>query len=310
MDLFDSRQADEFATLLALAEHGSFAAAGRKLQRHPTVMSKRLAALELRLGVRLVERTTRQLRFTNEGAQLVSRLRHAASLIGEAQAEAASSATQVSGHLKIALPAALGRMWLSAMLAEFALAHPQVTLELDYAERFVDIVAEGFDAAIRIGELADSRLIARKLCGHRRILCAAPTYLHTHGSPQTPQDLAQHKCLGFSGLNTYPDWRLAQGAEVRSIRIRSAMVSNSNEALLSAARLGLGILAGGEWLMKRDLEDGQLVRVLPHWQLDLDAGLYLVRPSARYSTATTLAFKHWIEARFAQGAPWEVAQNA
>ncbi|MGH8331397.1 MAG: LysR family transcriptional regulator, partial [Pseudomonas sp.] len=161
MDLFDSRQADELATLLALSEHGSFAAAGRMLQRHPSVLSKRLSALELRLGIRLVERTTRQLRFTDEGQRLVSQLRHAVSLISQAEQEAAQGAAQVRGRLRLALPAAMGRLWLSAVVSEFALAYPEVLLEVEYSERFVDIVAEGFDAAIRIGELSDNRLVAR-----------------------------------------------------------------------------------------------------------------------------------------------------
>jgi DNA-binding transcriptional LysR family regulator len=308
MDLFDSRQADELATLLALSEHGSFAAAGKMLQRHPSVLSKRLGALELRLGIRLVERTTRQLRFTDEGQRLVSQLRHAVSLISQAEQEAAQGAAQVRGRLRLALPAAMGRLWLSTMVSEFALAYPEVSLEVEYSERFVDIVAEGFDAAIRIGELSDNRLVARKLCDHRRILCAAPAYLQRQGEPKTPADLAEHNCLGFTGLHSYPEWKLTRDGDQQSIRVRSAMVSNDNEALLSAARMGLGILAGGEWLMTRDIDIGQLVRVLPDWQLDADAGVYLVRPSAKYNTATTTAFKHWIEAAFARGAPWQLPQ--
>lgn len=308
MDLFDSRQADELATLLALSEHGSFAAAARMLQRHPSVLSKRLGALELRLGIRLVERTTRQLRFTDEGQRLVSQLRHAVSLISQAEQEAAQGAAQVRGRLRLALPAAMGRLWLSTMVSEFALAYPKVSLEVEYSERFVDIVAEGFDAAIRIGELSDNRLVARKLCDHRRILCAAPAYLQRQGEPKTPADLAEHNCLGFTGLHSYPEWKLTRDGDQQSIRVRSPMVSNDNEALLSAARMGLGILAGGEWLMTRDIDSGQLVRVLPDWQLDADAGVYLVRPSAKYNTATTTAFKHWIEAAFARGAPWQLPQ--
>jgi len=305
MDLFDSRQADELATLLALAEHGSFAAAGRALQRHPSVLSKRLAALEQRLGVRLVERTTRQLRFTGEGLRLVERLRQAAGLIAEAQDEATRSAAQIQGRLRVALPATMGRQWLSPILARFALAHPQVTLDVEYSERFVDIVAEGFDAAIRIGELADSRLVARRLCDLRRILCAAPDYLARHGTPKKPAQLAEHNCLGFTGLHSWPDWNLARRGEQHSVRVRGSLISNDNEALLSAARLGVGILAGGEWLMKHDLDAGHLVRVLPDWQLDAAAGIYFVRPSARYNSATSEAFMAWIEEQFVEGAPWE-----
>lgn len=148
MQPFDSRQADEVATLLALAEHGSFAAAGRALQRHPSVLSKRLGALERRLGIRLVERTTRQLRFTDEGERLASRFRQAVDLLDEAEHEASLGAAQLRGRLRIALPSAMGRLWLGPLLAEFALAHPQVVLETDYSERFVDIIAEGFDLAI------------------------------------------------------------------------------------------------------------------------------------------------------------------
>ena len=152
MQPFDSRQADEVTTLLALAEHGSFAAAGRALQRHPSVLSKRLGALERRLGIRLVERTTRQLRFTDEGERLASRFRQAVDLLDEAEHEASLGAAQLRGRLRIALPSAMGRLWLGPLLAEFALAHPQVVLETDYSERFVDIIAEGFDLAIRVGD--------------------------------------------------------------------------------------------------------------------------------------------------------------
>ncbi|MGE7959143.1 LysR family transcriptional regulator [Pseudomonas sp. NPDC089530] len=306
MDLFDSRQADELATLLALFEHGSFAAAGRALQRHPSVLSKRLAALESRLGIRLVQRTTRQLRFTDEGARLAERLRHAAGLISDAEHEASRGAAQIRGRLRLALPAAMGRRWLSPLLAEFALAHPDVALETEYSDRFVDIVGEGFDAAIRIGELADSQLVARKLCAHQRILCAAPAYLQRHGVPQAPTDLANHNCLGFTGLRSWPDWRLTRQGELATVRIQGSLQSNDNEALLAAARAGVGILAGGDWLMNQDLASGQLVRVLPQWQLDSDSGIFLLRPSARFASASTLAFKQWIEARFAQGAPWDM----
>ncbi|WP_202755698.1 LysR family transcriptional regulator [Burkholderia cenocepacia] len=304
MDFLDSRQADERATLLALWEHGSFAAAGRALQRHPTVLSKRLSALEHRLGIRLVERTTRQLRFTVEGERLVTRLRHALGLIAEAEQDAAQGAAQVRGRLRIALPAAMGRMWLSPIVSDFAMAHPGVVLDIEYSERFVDLVAEGFDAAIRIGELSDSRLIARKLCDHRRILAAAPAYLERHGTPAMPADLAAHNCLGFTGLHTYPEWKLTRDGKQHAIKATGSMISNDNEALLSAARRGLGILAGGDWLMTKDIDAGNLTSVLPDWQLGDAAGVYLVRPSAKYSAATTTAFKQWIEAAFSQGAPW------
>ncbi|GLO45097.1 MULTISPECIES: LysR family transcriptional regulator [Pseudomonas] len=306
MDAFDSRRADELATLLALHEQGSFAAAGRQLERHPTVLSKRLSALEARLGIRLVERSTRQLRFTDEGERLVAKVREANRLIAEAEQEAAEGAATVRGRLRLALPAAMGRRWLSGMLADFVLAHPQVMVEAEYADRFVDLIGEGFDAAIRIGELADNRLVARKLCDHLRILCASPEYLARHGVPVQPEDLAGHDCLGFSGLRSFPEWRLMSGGRQVSVKVAGSLRSNDNEALLEAARRGVGILAGGDWLMGEDLAAGRLVRVLPQWQLDVAAGIYLVRPTARLNTAALVAFKAWLEARFEAGAPWRL----
>ncbi|MEX5504435.1 LysR family transcriptional regulator [Pseudomonas putida] len=304
MDAFASRRADELATLLALHEQGSFAAAGRQLERHPTVLSKRLSALEARLGIRLVERSTRQLRFTDEGERLVAKVREANRLIAEAEQEAAEGAATVRGRLRLALPAAMGRRWLSGMLADFVLAYPQVTVEAEYADRFVDLIGEGFDAAIRIGELADNRLVARRLCDHVRILCASPDYLGRHGTPAQPEQLSEHNCLCFSGLRSFPEWRLMSGERQVSVKVAGSLRSNDNEALLEAARRGVGILAGGDWLMGEDLASGRLVRVLPQWQLDVAAGIYLVRPTPRLNTAALGAFQAWLEDRFKAGAPW------
>lgn len=264
--------------------------------------------MEGRLGVRLIERSTRQVRLTHAGAQLVERLCTALALISEAQQEASLEAVEVRGTLRLALPATMGRLWLAPMLPDFLRNHPHVSLVADFSDRFVDIIAEGFDAAIRIGELNDNRLIARKLSDHRRILCASPDYLARHGHPATPHELANHDCLRFTGFTTFPEWRLFNGARQERVAVKGALTSNDGESLLAAAREGLGILGAGEWLMSRDLAEGRLVRVLPEWQLDGQGGIYLVRPSAKFSPATTLAFKEWIERTFANGPPWALAQ--
>ena len=204
LDVLSNPHSDEIAAFLAVAAQGSFVAAGRLLQRHPTIVSKRLAAMEKRLGVRLVERSTRHVRITEAGLQLEQRLRAAVELMNEAQQQAVQGASEVRGTLRLALPAAMGRLWLGPLLPEFLKAHPQVSLVADYSEGLVDIIEQGFDAAIRIGELDDNRLIAKKLSDHRRILCASPAYIEAHGMPQTPQDLLQHNCLRFSGLASFP----------------------------------------------------------------------------------------------------------
>ncbi|WP_080574983.1 LysR substrate-binding domain-containing protein [Pseudomonas putida] len=228
----------------------------------------------------------------------------ASRLIAEAEEEAAEGAATVRGRLRLALPAAMGRRWLSGMLADFVLAYPQVIVETEYADRFVDLIGEGFDAAIRIGELADNRLVASKLCDHVRILCASPQYLARHGEPAQPEDLAVHNCLGFNGLRSFPEWRLMSDTRQTSVKVAGSLRSNDNEALLEAARRGVGILAGGDWLMGEDLASGCLVRVLAQWQLDKAAGIYLVRPTARLNTAAMGVFKAWLEDRFKAGPPW------
>ena len=165
-------------------------------------------------------------------------------------------------------------------------------------------IGEGFDAAIRIGERVDTRLVARRLCDHVRILCASPDYLAQHGTPVKPADLSGHNCLGFSGLRSFPEWRLMSAGQQVSVKVAGSLRSNDNEALLEAARRGVGILAGGDWLMGEDLASDRLVRVLPQWQLDVAAGIYLVRPTARLNTAASGVFKTWLEDRFKAGAPW------
>ena len=308
--MLDSQHADELATLLALADKGSFAAAGRALERHPSVLSKRMQALERRLGVRLVERTTRQLHFTSEGKLLVDKVRQATGLIREAEQEAAQGAREIRGRLRLSMPATMGRRWISPMLAEFALAHPQVALEVEYSERIVDVVGERFDAAIRIGQLPDSGLVATRLCGQHRILCASANYLARHEAPKTPADLTHHNCLGYTGLRSFPEWTLVQSAAkgrarlAESVRVTGSMTSNDNEALLHAALKGVGIISGSDWHLMPAVQTGALIRILPQWTLGDAGGIYLVRPSAQYSTAAMAALKQWLAQAFA-AVPWQ-----
>ena len=306
LDVLNNQHSDEIAAFLAVASQGSFVGAGRLLQRHPTVVSKRLAAMEKRLGVRLVERSTRQVRITETGARLEQRLRSAIELMNEAQHQASEGASEIHGTLRLALPAAMGRRWLGPMLPEFLKAHPHVSIIADYSERLVDIIDEGFDAAIRIGELDDSRLIAKKLSDHRRILCASPAYITKHGMPETPQDLIRHNCLRFSGLASFPQWRLHRGNELQTVSPKGNLTANDSESLLAAACADAGILGAGDWLMSRDIAAGGLLQVLPDWQLDTAGGVYLVRPSAKFPGAVVVAFKQWIESKFTPAPPWTI----
>lgn len=301
---FDNAHIDEFAALLAVAREGTFVAAGRALERHASIVSKRIAALEQRLGVRLIERTTRRVRLTETGSQLVDKLRVASSLIQDAEQAASRDASELRGNLRIALPTAMGRQWVAPLLPAFLKRYPALQVEVNYSERYIDLVAEGYDAAVRIGVLRDSRLVARKLADHQRILCASPEYLAQHGVPTSPADLTQHNCLAFQGFASYPAWHLSNGAQTESVLARGSLRSNDNSALLEAARAGVGILGAGEWLMAQDLAAGTLLRVLPDWAFDVDGGIYLVRPSAQFTPARTTAFIDWIREQFRSNIPW------
>ena len=301
---FDAGRMDELAALVAVAKAGSFVAAGRALERHATIVSKRIASLERRLGVRLIERTTRHVRLTEAGQQLASRLSLAGNLIGEAEQEASAGAVALRGHLRVALPAAMGRFWLAPLLPSFLQRYPAMHLEVNYSERYVDLVAEGYDAALRIGILSDSRLVAQRLGQHQRILCASPAYVERHGAPDDPARLAAHNYLEFQGFSSFPNWPLSDGSRCETVTARGSMRSNDNSALLDAARAGIGILGAGEWLVTRDIAAGTLVRVLPDWAFDVDGGIYLVRPSAQHAPARTDAFLEWMREQFRHHMPW------
>ncbi|MBE7210818.1 MAG: LysR family transcriptional regulator [Gluconacetobacter diazotrophicus] len=301
----EQRRFDELAALLAVAREGSFVAAAAALRRHSTVISKRIGALERRLGVRLLERTTRRVRLTAAGVQLSERLRDAASAIFEAEQDAASGATELRGRLRLAFPAAMGRQWLAPAIPDFAGRHPGLDIEVDYAERHVDLVGEGFDAALRLGALGDSRLVSRRLGDHRIVLGASPDYLRRHGMPASPRALAEHNLLRYTGPVAVAEWRMRKGPARQSILPAGPYRSNDIGALLEAARRGIGVVSFGEWSMARDFASGTLVRLLPDWHFETDGGIYLLRPSARFMPARLEAFVRWITALFAGGAPWE-----
>lgn len=298
MTQLNANHLDELSALVALESAGTFVGAGDVLERHPSIVSKRIASLEERLGIRLVERSTRRVRLTAAGLQLAESVRAAQILLSEAQEYAARGATHVKGPLRIALPAAMGRTWLSPLLPSFLALHPGIELDVNYSDRYVDIIGEGFDAAIRIGVLSDNRLVATKLGQHQRIVCASPAYLARYGAPTVPLDLAQHNCLEFEGFATFPEWRLTNGQRTEAVIARGPMRSNDSQALLDAARAGVGVLGAGEWLVANDLTEGRLVRILEDWAFDTDGGIYIVRPSARGGSARVDAFLAWTRQQF------------
>lgn len=255
--------------------------------------------------MRLLERTTRKVRLTEIGATLAERLQSATSAILDAEQEAAAGGSELRGRLRLAFPAAMGRQWLAPAMPDFARRYPGLDIEVDYAERHVDLIGEGFDAALRLGALSDSRLVSRKLGKHRIVLGASPAYLERQGVPASPRALESHNLLRYTGPVMMAEWRMRNGSSRESILPVGNYRSNDISALLEAARQGIGIIAFGEWLMARDFREGTLIRLLPSWQFEIDGGIHLVRPSAKFTPARTEVFIRWVTELFSRKLPWE-----
>jgi DNA-binding transcriptional LysR family regulator len=294
---------DDVLAFLSVFEEGSFASAARALKRDASMVSRRVSALEARLRVRLLERSTRQLAPTEAGEMLYRRMRAAVSAMDEAEAEATDTGSVVTGLLRLAFPATFGRRWIVPFLPEFMKLAPKLRIEAEFSEAYVDLIENRFDAAIRVGSLADNRLVARKLAAHERILVASPDYLARHGTPSAPGDLGRYTCLINSRFAGHPNWRLESDNGAASVRVQSWLTSDESDSLLAAAVAGLGITVCATWLCARERQSGELVHVLPQWHYRTPGDIHLVRPSARYTPAKTRIFADWIAAKFSPP-PW------
>jgi DNA-binding transcriptional LysR family regulator len=304
----DSIEADQTQAFLAVLETGSFTAAGRRIGRDGSVVSRRIAQLEARLGIRLLERSTRRVSATEAGARYRERVREALDILSDAEDEARSLAAAPRGLLRISLPAGFGRMWIAPRMPEFLARYPLLDVECVYTDRYVDLIGERFDVGVRIGKLEDSRLVAKPIATMKRLLCAAPRYLSEHGRPTDPGDLARHRCIGFSRLATHPVWHLRRGDTLRAVRIDARMTSDDIDAVLHAARAGIGIMYATDWLVGTELCSGALVRVLPGWTVEAGEQLSVVRASSKHAAAKTRAFVDWVAEIFAT-LPWDASSK-
>lgn len=283
---------EALSAFVTVAESGSFAAAAKVLGRDASVLSRRVSGLERRLGVRLLSRTTRRVTLTEAGALYCRRVQALLDGLSEANREASDFAATPRGLVRVSLPVTFGRLWIAPLLPAFLAQHPQIRLDLRLSDRFVDVVADGFDVAIRVaaGAPRDSSLVTRRIAGYRTLLVAAPAYLAAHGTPETPEDLAGHACLGFSGYAAWPDWPLTREGERRTVRPACALVADHSEVPLAAAVAGAGITFTADWLAGPALREGHLVEVLPGWGGRERGGVYAVLPPGRLVPAKTRLF--------------------
>ncbi|MFM0157056.1 LysR family transcriptional regulator [Paraburkholderia sediminicola] len=281
---------DELSTFVAVVEAHSFADAAKTVGRDPTIVSRRVRQLEEHLGVRLLSRTTRRVSLTEVGALYYQRVRALLDELDSASQEASDFAASPRGLLRVSLPNTFGRRWIAPLLPAFIAAHPDIQIDARFADRYVDVVAEGFDVAVRLGVLRDSSLVARQIASFHNRLYAAPSYIVAYGAPQVPEELADHACLGFLSHANWPDWVLTQGGQRRTVRPTGPLIADNAETLLQAAIAGSGIILTPDWLAGPAVRDGALVRVLPGWQGSEEGGIYAVMPPGRLVPTKTRVF--------------------
>jgi DNA-binding transcriptional LysR family regulator len=278
---------DELAIFVAIVDEGSLAAAGRKLRRSPPAVTRALAALEERVAARLLERTTRRSRPTEAGRRLAEHARLVLAGYGDAVGEVA--AASVRGVLRVTAPLVFGRRHVTPIVASFLDAYPGVRVELVLSDRNLDLVGDGLDVALRIGALADSSLVARRVGEVRRLLVASPSYLAGRAPLRSPGDLVRHDVV-FTATRPGPlEWRFGDDAHRRAVRLVPRLIVNEVDATLLAVRAGRGIGRALSYQVADDLASGALVRLLP--ELEPPAlPVQLVVPSARHLSPKARSF--------------------
>lgn len=291
----------ELLLVVELARAGGMSAAARELDVTPAAVSKRLAQIEARLGVRLFNRSTRRLSLTAEGEVYLENARRILGEIDDLDALIASRQAAPRGLLKVNAPLGFGRSYIAPAIAEFAQKYPEVSLQLQLTDRPADFVREAFDVAVRFGDLPDTSLIARKIAPNRRLVCASPGYLKEHGTPATPHDLARHQCIVLrQNEAAYGLWRFTRGRRSETVKVRGNLSSNDGEVTLTWGLAGLGILQRAEWDLARYLRSGRLVQVLEDYALP-QADIYAVFPERHHLSAKVRVFVDFLVAYFGEG---------
>jgi DNA-binding transcriptional LysR family regulator len=285
-----------------VAASGNMSAAAKSLGISPAVVSKRIKRLEQQLGTRLLQRTTRQIGLTDAGKGFYDRIGHLLAGIEDAEQFASGESTEITGNLRISAPTSFGRMHIAPHLKAFMDMHPALAINLVLSDEFSDIVGGGFDLAIRIAELTDSSLVARRLAPVRRLLCASPAYLSANGTPQTIDDLKHHRCLPAHNNDV---WRLEGPDGALSMRPEGLLVTNSSEVIREAVIAGLGIALRSTWDIGEELKSGRLVQVLPAYEGSRNVTLSAVYPSRQFLPAKVRLFIDYLADLYGPVPYWE-----
>ncbi len=272
----------DMAVLVNVVDEGSFAEAAKTMQMTPSAVSRRIRNLEERLGVRLLNRTTRSLSLTEPGETYYLRASQIIADIEDTERETAELYAKPQGRLRVTTSHAFGNRYLVKLIPDFLRTYPHINIELKLTDGLVDLVAEGTDVAIRSGNLEDSTLIARKIKSTKRVFCASPAYLAEHGTPRKPADLAQHSCLVRQDeTQFYNEWHFDGITDQPKLRVSGRLTCNTIEVLSEAALSGAGILSVSEFVVEDALADGRLVSVLEEFEAGREIPIYALYLSNR-----------------------------
>jgi DNA-binding transcriptional LysR family regulator len=291
---------DRFSQMRVFAgviEAGSFVGASDALQMSRPAVSRHVADLEARLGVRLIQRTTRRLSLTPEGEVFHARVRDLLAGMDDAEAEISAGKVEPSGLLRVNAPVTFGILHLAPLWGEFRALHPQVRFDVTLSDRVVDLVDEGYDLAVRIARLPDSSLVSRQLAATRIVACASPAYLRRRGRPKAPPDLKGHDLIAYTYWSGRDAWRFDGPDGPVSFRADAVMHTNNGDTCRAAALAGQGIVLQPTFLVGPDLASGKLVQVMPGYA-GPELGIYAVYPSRKHLLPKTRALVDFLAAAF------------
>jgi DNA-binding transcriptional LysR family regulator len=294
---------DEIRTFVEVAESGGFGRAAKRLGVSKSIVSRRIARLEADLGTRLLSRTTRGISPTEAGLELKARGERILADLAEARELVANRGGEVIGHLRVSLPLTFGVRHIAPLLAALAARHPRLEIEASYTDRAVDLIAERYDAAVRLGTLADSSLIARKIAPAGAVVVASPAYLAAHGRPMQPEDLNAHQCLVHIGSPNREVWRFRTGKRWIALRPQGRIKADNAEAVLAHAVTGAGIALLPTFLASEAIRSGMLEPLLLDYETP-EAGVYVVRPEGQVPAKLRVLIDALVE-HFARTPDWD-----
>lgn len=281
-----------------LARCGSFSAAARELEVSTPAVSKRLAQMEARLGVQLLNRTTRRVGLTPEGETYLQHARRILADIDDMEQLVSSAVAAPKGLLRVNATLGFGRSNIAPLISDFARLYPDVQVQLQLTVNPPALTDDAFDVCIRFGEPPDARVMARLIASNRRLICAAPAYLAQKGTPQTPNDLTRHNCIGIrQGDEAYGLWHLSSARRTETVKVRGSLSTNDGEIAVNWALAGHGIVMRAEWDIARHLQSGRLVQVLENYQTP-PADIHAVYPQRHHLSGRVRAFVDFLAGRF------------